>query len=64
LNEFLGGSCKSYNLFFYKHDGGLICKIVPRFIVSPYQIGYAIHQVNLPDELEKIKEALRAKYYL
>ncbi|HEO6864661.1 TPA: DUF4931 domain-containing protein, partial [Streptococcus agalactiae] len=52
------------NLFFYKHDGGLICKIVPRFIVSPYQIGYAIHQVNLPDELEKIKEALRAKYYL
>ncbi|HGI5136567.1 TPA: DUF4931 domain-containing protein [Streptococcus agalactiae] len=64
LNEFLGGRCKSYNLFFYKHDGGLICKIVPRFIVSPYQIGYAIHQVNLPDELEKIKEALRAKYYL
>lgn len=36
LNEFLGGCCKFYNFFFYKYDGGFICKIVFCFIVFFY----------------------------
>lgn len=61
LGEYMGGHCDSYNLFFH-HIGELyICKIVPRFITSPYFIGYKIPQVNQLDRLEEIANDLRAK---
>lgn len=60
LQEFLGGNCHSYNVFFYKLGQGLACKLVPRFNVSPYQIGYGIHQVNNREGLEAISQDLGA----
>lgn len=44
LNDFNDGTCEAYNLFFYKIKDKLYCKIVPRFIVSPYFVGYFISQ--------------------
>ena len=53
LNDYLNGRCDSYNLFFHHLDNQYICKVVPRFITSPYYIGYKISQVN---QLKKLKE--------
>nr|WP_144885500.1 DUF4931 domain-containing protein [Lactobacillus jensenii]TVU98281.1 DUF4931 domain-containing protein [Lactobacillus jensenii] len=52
---FYQGRCKSYNLFFYRIDGKVICKLVPRFITPPYYIGYRQSQRNSDINLEKIK---------
>lgn len=46
LEGYLDGACSSYNLFFYHQEEGLICKVVPRFVASPYMIGYHLVQVN------------------
>ncbi|MET3195036.1 DUF4931 domain-containing protein [Gottfriedia sp. OAE603] len=45
LNNFYNG-LNSYNLFFYKWNGKIICKVIPRFVVSPLFIGYSISQVT------------------
>lgn len=59
LTIFLGGRCKSYNLFFYQFEDSIYCHIAPRFVVSPYQIGYGIHQVNQLKQLENICQQLQ-----
>ena len=46
LEGYLGGACFSYNLFFYHQGEGLVCKVIPRFVASPYMIGYHLVQVN------------------
>lgn len=65
LTDFMDGRCDSYNLFFYQYDGEKICKIVPRFLTSPYFIGYKISQVYKMERLEEIanelKNTLKAK---
>ena len=53
LGDYMNGRCDSYNLFFYHVGQQFICKVVPRFITSPYYIGYKISQVN---KLEKLQE--------
>ncbi|MFV0555844.1 MAG: DUF4931 domain-containing protein [Lactovum sp.] len=58
LNDFMSGRCQSYNLFFYQYEGKLICKVVPRFLTSPYFIGYKISQVYKMDRLIEIAEEL------
>lgn len=61
LTDYMNGRCDSYNLFFYHFDERYICKIVPRFITSPYFIGYKIPQVNKREMLEIVAEELRKK---
>ncbi|MBS5451158.1 MAG: DUF4931 domain-containing protein [Coriobacteriia bacterium] len=70
LGIYHGGRCGSYNLFFFEDEGAwrtghdtasarLVCRVVPRWPVSPYQIGYAITQVSSHDELARIAAELR-----
>ena len=55
LNHYFGGRCTSYNLFFYRLGEKFVCKVLPRFITSPYFLGYLIPQRNNLDRLEEIK---------
>lgn len=50
--------CSSYNIFFYYIENKIICKIIPRFIVSPYFVGYKIPQVPIESRLLEIKQQL------
>ncbi|KFN03341.1 DUF4931 domain-containing protein [Bacillus clarus] len=59
LTDFHKG-CSSYNLFFYHLTGKIICKVVPRFVVSPLYVGYKIPQVST--KLEDVKIQL-AQYF-
>ncbi len=53
--------CSSYNLFFYNWKGSIICKIMARWVTSPYLVGYSIpHNSN---RIPVIAEELR-RYYL
>ena len=61
MNEHHGGRCTSYNLFFYHMAGKTVCKVVPRWVTSPYFIGYKLAQVNGPDSLALDASALRAR---
>ncbi|MDI6508352.1 DUF4931 domain-containing protein [Bacillus wiedmannii] len=59
LKDFHKG-CSSYNLFFYYLNGKIICKVVPRFVVSPLYVGYKIPQVST--KLEEVKIQLAAYF--
>ncbi|MCH4169615.1 MAG: DUF4931 domain-containing protein [Lactobacillus sp.] len=61
LNDYFHGICDSYNLFFYDFNDQIICKIIPRFVMSPYFVGYKIPQLNDEQRLLEIKKALLAK---
>ena len=61
MTDYMNGRCDSYNLFFHHFDDKYICKIVPRFITSPYFIGYKIPQVNRIEQLEEIAAELRIR---
>jgi len=50
----------SYNLFFYHWKGSIICKVVPRYVVSPYLIGFSISHTS--NRLESIAEEIREIY--
>lgn len=52
---------QSYNLFFYRWDGQIIVKIVPRFVASPLYIGYGIPQVG--NNLEEVVREFRHRYF-
>lgn len=54
-------ACNSYNMFFYFINGQIICKIIPRFLVSPYFVGYKIPQVHVETRLIEIKNELLRK---
>lgn len=63
LHKFHNGNCNSYNIFFYDLDDKLICKVVPRFIASPYYVGYIQSQRSSTQRLEQIRdEFLQGKY--
>ncbi len=53
--------CSSYNLFFYQWKKSIICKIVPRYITSPFFVGYSIPQIS--NRLNKIVEEIQKIYY-
>ena len=53
--------CSSYNLFFYRLEGEIICKVVPRFVTTPFFIGYQIPQV--PNNLEWMKDDIQYRYF-
>ena len=52
LNEHHGGRATSYNLFFYHMDGSTVAKVMPRWVVSPYFVGYRLAQVNAENSLD------------
>lgn len=57
LEEMYNGRCDSYNLFFYPNEGGICCKIIPRFYAPPYFVGYKLSECN--DDLTLRKEVKR-----
>lgn len=64
LGDYHGHGCTSYNLFFYRSAGEegrtrVICKVVPRWITSPYYVGYRLAQVDCTETLEAVASALR-----
>lgn len=61
MSSYMEGRCDSYNLFFHHFDGQYICKIVPRFITSPYFIGYKIPQVSHPQTLAEIAQEIKLR---
>ncbi|MDQ0155256.1 DUF4931 domain-containing protein [Robertmurraya andreesenii] len=60
LNQFVFRA-NSYNLFFYKMDGAIYGKIVPRFVTTPLYIGYSIPQV--PNNLQWVRDDFVSKYF-
>lgn len=74
LTNYHGGGCTSYNLFFYRSEGPfdtnmsmndtdaqtfIVCKVVPRWIASPYYVGYRLAQVDSETMLTTIVNDLR-----
>lgn len=53
--------CESYNLFFYNMDSFIACKIMPRFVTSPYFIGYTIPQVS--NDVEMVAGEVKRHYF-
>lgn len=60
LNQFQF-KCESYNLFFYNMDSFIACKIMPRFVTSPYFIGYTIPQVS--NDVEMVAGQVKRIYF-
>lgn len=50
----------SYNLFLYPIKEGFVCKIMPRYVVSPYLLGYGIRQVPSQKRLSQLKSHLES----
>lgn len=53
--------CNSFNLFFYQWKSSIICKIIPRYITSPFLIGFGISQTS--NRLNNIAEEIQRIYY-
>ncbi|WP_125767879.1 DUF4931 domain-containing protein [Companilactobacillus furfuricola] len=61
LDDFYGGKFDSYNIFFYKEYSKIICKVVPRYVVSPYFVGYRLSQRDGDKQVSGIRDVLREK---
>ncbi|WP_268871941.1 DUF4931 domain-containing protein [Liquorilactobacillus uvarum] len=61
LNDYFNGKCTSYNLFFYHVEDRIVAKVVPRFMVSPYFVGFKIPQVNDCKRISQIGKELADK---
>ncbi len=58
LLSYHGGTCDSYNLFFFHMGGKFVCRVILRWVASPYFIGYRISQVNCPEDVERVRAEL------
>ena len=63
LKSYYDGLCDAYNLFFYKINGDYICKVVPRFVASPYFIGYKIGQKFNDEYVRYLKDEYQEYCY-
>lgn len=61
LNRFNGGSCNSYNIFFYHWLNIFYVKIVPRYVTTPLHVGFGFRQIY--NSSEAIVEDLRQHYF-
>lgn len=59
LNAYHHGRCESYNLFFFEKEGKYVVKLTPRFIVSPYFVGYKLTQNFSEEHLLLLREEFR-----
>lgn len=48
----------SYNLFFFEQGEGLVVKVLPRLVASPYFLAYGIRMVDNDQRLEEVKQGL------
>lgn len=53
--------CNSFNLFFYHWKESVICKVVPRYVTSPFLVGFSIAQTS--NRLNNIAEEIQKTYY-
>lgn len=51
----------SFNLFFYQWQGAIVCKAVPRYVTSPFLVGYCIPQTS--NKLNAIAQEIRRSCY-
>ena len=58
LEDFYGGKFDSYNIFFYKQHSQIICKVIPRYVVSPYFVGYRLSQRDGDKQVKEIAGVL------
>lgn len=58
FDDFYGGKFDSYNIFFYKEHSKIICKVVPRYVVSPYFVGYRLSQRDGDKQVRGIADVL------
>ncbi|MFD1670645.1 DUF4931 domain-containing protein [Agrilactobacillus yilanensis] len=62
LEDCFDGRCDSYNLFFYFNQAQqIVAKIMPRFIVSPYFVGYKLSGISDDNEFVTIKKDILAR---
>lgn len=62
LKGYYDGPCSDYNVFFYKLNDDYFCKVIPRFVVSQYYVGYQLSQCLDMDSLSKIESEIREDY--
>lgn len=62
LEDCFDGSCDSYNLFFYKNKNKqTVAKVMPRFVVSPYFVGYKLSGISDAKEFRTVEQEVLAK---
>lgn len=59
LNTYHHGRCDSYNLFIFEEKNQYKIKLTPRFIVSPYFVGYRLSQNFSEEHLLALREEFR-----
>lgn len=59
--KYILNQCSSFNLFFYQWGKSIICKIVPRYVTSPFLVGFSIPQTS--NRLNNIAEEIQKTYY-
>lgn len=59
LNNYHHGRCESYNFFLFEEEGKYIVKLTPRFIVSPYFVGYRLSQNFSEEHLLVLRDDFR-----
>lgn len=59
LNHYHHGRCESYNFFLFEKEGKYIVKLTPRFIVSPYFVGYRLSQNFSEEHLLVLRDQFR-----
>lgn len=62
VTQYYDGLCNDYNLFFYEVGPHLACKVVPRFVTSPYFVGYQLSQCFDDAGLRDVREAVGLLY--
>ncbi len=53
--------CNSFNVFFYQWKDSIICKILPRYVTSPFLIGFSIPQTF--NDLHTFVKKIKNTYY-
>lgn len=61
LDTYFDGRCDSYNLFLYDEEN-LTAKLVPRFVTSPYFVGYKLAQRFTDKRLGEVKQELLEQF--
>jgi galactose-1-phosphate uridylyltransferase len=63
LVNYMLKQCGSYNLFFYHWNNSIICKLVARWVTSPFIIGYSIpHDSNrVPEIAEDLRTLCKSR---
>lgn len=59
--KYILGQNGSFNLFFYQWKDSIVCKIVPRYVASPFLMGFSIPQTS--SRLNSIAEEFKSTYY-